>query len=158
MLTAEEIWKNKGGELHFVPPQATIREALEVMAGIGIGSILIMENDELLGIWTERDMAKQCISEDFSMEKTRIEDCMARKLEYTPHTDTVLQLMDKIVGRQQRRLLIKKDDHFIGLLTPGDVMRACLQEKTREIQGLNAMVGWEYYEDWRWTPGQSRDK
>ncbi len=157
MMTAEHILAHKNGALHTVPPTATVREALAVMAENGIGSILIMDEGNLVGIWTERDLTKQCIGEGFSLDTTTIESCMVRNLEYTPHTNSVLQLMDKIVGRRQRRLLIEKDGVFLGLLTSGDVMRACLQEKTKEIQGLNAMVGWEYYEDWRWTPGMQRN-
>ena len=156
MMTAEDILNRKGGALHSVSPDATVREALSVMTANRIGSILVMEAGTLVGIWTERDLTKQCLVDGFSMDTSTISSCMVRNLDFTPHTNTVLQLMDKIVGRRQRRLLIEKDGQFLGLLTPGDVMRACLQEKTREIQDLNAMVGWEYYEEWHWAPGVQR--
>jgi CBS domain-containing protein len=156
MTTAEDMLNEKKGPIFSVGPDATVREALDVMAEHGIGSILVMEGDRLVGIWTERDLIKQSVVADFSMDETRMHACMVTTLEYTPSSDSVLQLMDKIVGRRQRRLLIQREEAFLGLLTSGDVMRACLQEKTKEIQGLNAMVGWEYYEDWRWAPGKSR--
>ncbi|MDA1043960.1 MAG: CBS domain-containing protein [Verrucomicrobia bacterium] len=156
MMTAEDILIRKGAALHSVFPTATIREALSVMTSIGIGSILIMDKGSLVGIWTERDLTKHSLGDGFSIETTRMESCMVRNLDYTPHTHTILQLMDKIVGRRQRRLLIQKEGKFIGLLKPGDVMRSCLLEKTKEIEGLNALVGWEYYEDWRWAPGMQR--
>lgn len=52
-----------------------------------------------------------------------------------------------------RHLLIKRDETFIGMLSIGDVIKACLQEKTREFEELHAAVSWEYYEEWRYpTP------
>ena len=46
-------------------------------------------------------------------------------------------------------MLIEKNGRFIGLLSAGDVMKACLQEKSAELEALQAMVNWEYYEEWK---------
>jgi hypothetical protein len=53
-----------------------------------------------------------------------------------------------------RHLLIEKNGEFIGVLSSGDVMKANLNEKTKELEELNAMVSWEYYENWRWKAGK----
>jgi signal-transduction protein with cAMP-binding, CBS, and nucleotidyltransferase domain len=110
-----------------------------------------MEGDELAGIWTERDLTQNVLEPEFDPHKTRLRDVMVSRLVYTPHTDTVYELMDKILGRRHRHLLIQRDGQFIGLLTSGDVMKAFMQAKQKELQGLNEIIGWEYYEEWRWT-------
>ena len=55
-------------------------------------------------------------------------------------------------GLRIRHLLVEKEGRPIGLLSAGDVMKATLEMKNRELKALNAMVSWDYYEDWRWKP------
>jgi signal-transduction protein with cAMP-binding, CBS, and nucleotidyltransferase domain len=74
---------------------------------------------------------------------------MTRGLSYAPHTDTVYELMDKFLGLRLRHLLIRKGEDFIGLLSIGDVTKACLQARTKELEELHEVVSWEYYEEWR---------
>jgi signal-transduction protein with cAMP-binding, CBS, and nucleotidyltransferase domain len=156
MISAEELLRSKQRELISIGPDATIAEALQVMTQNNVGSILIKDGNDILGIWTERDLLYNTVADGFDCASSRISDFMIRDLVFTPHTDTVYNLMDKILGRRHRRLLIEKDGEFIGLLTAGDVMKAFMQEKNRELLGLNQMVGWEYYEDWCWAKESGR--
>jgi len=150
MKTAWEILKDKGHrEIYSVPPETTIRETLEVMAGHRIGSILVREGDSYVGIWTERDLLWNSKEDGFDPRTSRVGDFMVRDLVFTPHDDTVYALMDKLLGRRHRRILIEKDGEFVGILSAGDVMKACLQEKAEELENLKAILGWEYYEDWK---------
>ena len=58
--------------------------------------------------------------------------------------------MDKFLGKHMRHLLIEKNGEYIGILSIGDVMRATMLEKDEELKRLNAIVSWEYYENWKW--------
>ncbi len=151
MLTAEDILNAKGGTLVTVTPDCTLLEAVRTMNAKRVGSVLISEGGRIMGIWTERDLLRQTAQEGFDPARMRIHDHMVRDLVYTPHHNSVYELMDKILGRRQRHLLITRNDSFIGLLTSGDVMRAFMEVKQQELQNLNALVSWEYYEEWRWT-------
>lgn len=151
MITAEDILKSKSGELVVVPSGATVQDAVRAMAQRNVGSVLIRDGDALLGIYTERDLLRHSAREGFNAATAPIRDYMVQKLVYTPHTDTVYELMDKLLGRRHRRLLIQRDGQFIGLLTAGDVMRAFMQVKQHELESLHALVSWDYYEEWRWT-------
>jgi len=57
--------------------------------------------------------------------------------------------MDKFLGLRLRHLLIDKDDEFIGLLSIGDVIKAALQDKTREFEILERIATWQYHEEWK---------
>jgi len=151
MLTAEDLLKVKDRDVISVSPDATVADALATMDQHRIGAILVKEEARLVGIWTERDLLHNMLDPEFDPKAAKVKDYMVAQLVYTPHTDSVYNLMDKILGRRHRRLLIQRDGEFIGLLTAGDVMRAFMQEKRREMENLNATVGWEYYEEWRWT-------
>ena len=150
-LTAGEILEETEEKAIAVPPGTTIREALRLMMEKKIGSILIMEGEEVKGIWTERDLMKDTMSPGFDPETAQIGDHMSTTLHYAAWEDTVLQLMDKFFGYRIRHLLIKKGGKFAGLLSAGSVVRAGLTERTRQLKELNTMVSWEFYEDWKWS-------
>jgi CBS domain-containing protein len=150
MRTAAEILQDKDSQIISVTPDTTIIEALRVMIKNHIGGILIQEGDNIVGIWTERDLMRNSITANFDVKVAKIKDYMTTGLLSAPHTDTVYQLLDKFLGMRLRHLLIEKDGSYIGLLSIGDVIRATLLEKDVELRKLNAIVSWEYYENWQW--------
>ncbi len=153
MQTAEDILKVKDGEIISVTTDATLRKTLQLMVERKVGATLVIEEGEYVGIWTERDLMRNSLETDFDLDAARIGDHMVTGLHFAPHTDTVYELMDKFLGLRLRHLLVKRDETFIGMLSIGDVIKACLQEKTREFEELHAAVSWEYYEEWRYpTP------
>ena len=79
---------------------------------------------------------------------------MTTSLISAPHDSTNYHLMDVFLGKRIRHLLIEKNGEFIGLVSPGDIMKAYIHEKDGELRDLNAMVSWEYYENWRWDPSK----
>ena len=66
-----------------------------------------------------------------------------------PASDTAFELMDKFLGLRLRHLLIDRAGDFIGLLSIGDVVRCALGERTRELEELQVVANWEYYEEWK---------
>jgi CBS domain-containing protein len=147
--TAEQILQEKGGDLYSVGEDATILEALRLMVENKVGSTLVAEGRRLVGIYTERDLMRNTIDPEFDPAAARIGDYMTRGLKYAPHTDTAYELMDKFLGLRIRHLLIDKNDEFIGLLSVGDVIKAALQARTDELEELEAIAKWEYYEEWK---------
>ncbi len=163
MRTAEDILKEKGTEIISVTEDTTLFEALKIMNENKIGAILVKKGAKMVGIWTERDLMKNAVTKGFDPSTARVGDYMSTDLRFAPSTDSVYRLMDKFLGMRLRHLLIEKHGEYIGLLSSGDVIRANLHEKTEELKQLNALLGWEYYEDWQWkrkfdkkveTPGQ----
>jgi len=150
MKTAWEILQEKGDTMFSVTPDTTIFDALQTMVEKNIGAILIKEGDKIVGIWTERDLMRNVAKPDFDPKSARIVDHMTRNLMSAPFTATVYNLKDIFLGKRLRHLLIEKDGKYIGLLSAGDVMRASLQEKDQELHSLNAIMNWDYYENWKW--------
>lgn len=152
MKTAEQMINEKGNHLISVPPNTSIYDALRLMIEKQIGAILVKKGDEIVGIWTERDLMRNTVNAGFDAQKAKIGDYMTTGLKSAPASDTVYMLKDKFLGLKLRHLLIEKEGKYIGLLSIGDVIKASIQEKDRELKDLNAMVSWEYYENWRWKP------
>ncbi len=150
MKTAAELLMEKHQNLITVAPDTTIYDALQIMIKHNIGAILIKENDKIVGIWTERDLMKNTVQEGFDPRKALIKDYMTSELKAAQHDCRVYQIKDKFLGMRIRHILVERDGKYIGILSAGDIIRATLNEKNNELEKLNAMVGWEYYENWRW--------
>jgi signal-transduction protein with cAMP-binding, CBS, and nucleotidyltransferase domain len=147
--TAGDILRAKHANIIDIGPDGTLREALKKMTENRVGAILIKENDEYVGIWTERDLMYHTLQEDFDIDKARIRDYMTSKLIKAEGKEQVYQLYDKFLGRRIRHLLIEEEGRFIGMLSIGDVVKASLQQKIEEYKELNEMVSLEYYENWK---------
>jgi len=154
MKTAEEILKEKGNPpMISVKPETPVFKALQIMAEKKIGAILIKEEDKIIGIYTERDLLKNMIQEGFDPRTMIIKDYMETQLCAASYDTPIYRLQDTMLGTRCRHLLIVKGDQFIGLLSAGDLTRASLNEKTKEL----ASVSWDYYENWCWK-GKKKKK
>ena len=152
MKTANDMLQEKGGDILCVSEETIVLDALKKMNAHKVGAILVTRDDEPVGIWTERDLMRNMLDVNFDPTTARIKGYMTRDLIFAPHTDTVYNLMDKFLGLRVRHLLIEKNGKTIGMVSSGDVMKASIQAKDGELKQLNSMVGWDYYENWRWQP------
>ena len=147
MKTAEEILKEKGNPpMISVKPESTVFSALQVMVEKKIGAILIQDDDNIIGIYTERDLLNNMMQEGFDPKVTMIREVMQTQLCTASFDMPIYKLQDQMLGTRCRHLLIAKEAQFIGLLSAGDVTKASLNEKTAELSS----VSWDYYEDWCW--------
>ncbi len=151
MKRAEDIIKEKGTDLITISADATIEDALKLMVAKKIGAVLVEENGEIVGIWTERDLLRNSLVDSFNPRNSRIGDYMTKELITVDGSENIYRMMDKFLGLRLRHLPVEKEGKIIGLLSAGDVIKAALLEKTKEFDELNEMVSWEYYENWRWS-------
>lgn len=152
METAKNMVADKGREIVSVPVGTTLYNTLEKMNAKKVGAILVTRDENIVGIWTERDLMQDILQEGFDLKSALIEDYMTTQPISAPHTDTVFNLMDKFLGLRVRHLLIEEDGKIIGLVSGGDVMKCVIHEKDTELRQLNSMVSWDYYENWKWKP------
>jgi len=145
MKTAGEIIIEKGTHMVHVSPNDTLKKALEKMVSKNIGAIVVMANEEVVGIWTERHLLKSILDPNFNIEKAIINEYMAKDIETIDHNEPIYLLSDKMLGLYTRYLFITKKDKIIGMLSSGDIIRACLIERKNQLES----IGWEYYESWK---------
>jgi signal-transduction protein with cAMP-binding, CBS, and nucleotidyltransferase domain len=150
MTTAEDILNEKGAIMYSVSPDTTIYDALKLMLEKRIGAILVKDGDQIVGIWTERDLMRNTVDPNFDCKKALIKDYMTTNLISAPVDATIWNLKDLFLGKRLRHVLIERDGKYIGLLSIGDVTRASLQEQAEKLSELNNMVHLQYYDEWRW--------
>lgn len=150
MITAEDILEMKGHNIVSVDRSTTVIKAIEKMVENKIGAVTITDNGEITGIWTERDLLRNSLSEDFDLNTSLVGDCMFDKLHRMPHSSSVLELEGAFLGLQARYIFITKEDKVIGLLSASDWMKTHLNKKREEVENLKSYVSMEYYENWKW--------
>ena len=150
MRTAEEILKEKNRDMISISPEKTIYEAIQIMNKNRIGAIVVKEKQQIVGIWTERDLMIDMLKKGFDLKTAKIRDYMCTDLIAADYRDPIPMLQDIFLGKRLRHLFIKKNGKIIGLLSSGDVTRASLAVTAEELSKLNAVCSWEYYENWRW--------
>ena len=149
--TARDILKEKSGHMVTVSTEATVYQAVKIMTQNRVGSVVIVDEGKIAGIWTERDLMYRVLAENFDSKTELISNSMTRQLISANIDEQAIQLYDKFLGRRIRHLLIEEHGEYVGILSVGDVMRANLQQSTEEYRELNEMVSLEYYENWKVT-------
>jgi len=150
MQTAEDILKEKKRDMITASPDQTVRDVLEVMHANRIGAMLVKRADKVVGIWTERDLARDILIPGFDIDTAQVGEHMTTKLYTAPHDTPILKLQEMFLGLFVRHILIVQKRKTVGLLSIGDVLRAGLLEKDHQIRELTAVASWEYYENWGW--------
>lgn len=157
MLRAIEILLEKNQPMISVDINSSVYESIKIMNENKIGAILVKNNDEIVGIWTERDLLNNVLIDNFDIKTARIKDFMSTNLQSGRYDSSLYKLYDLFLGKRLRHLLIEKDDEYIGVLSQGDVVKASLNEKSKEIEDLNNILKWEYYENWRFNWKHKKD-
>ena len=150
MKTAEDIVLDKKSKLVFVSYDQKIMKALDLMVKHRIGAILVKKGKNIVGIWTERDFLRNSLKPGFNPHEERVGDYMSSPLHFATHDATITTLQEMFLGLFVRHIPIKKKEKLIGMVSIGDVLRANLLEKDRQIKELNSMASWQYYENWGW--------
>ncbi len=151
MFTAENIINEKSHDIISTSPDSTVADALKIMLEKKIGAIAIKDGDKFVGIWTERDLMLNVVTEGFFSKTSKIKDFMSTDLKTAQYDESVFALQDKMLGERIRHLFIVKDDKIIGILSTGDIIKTILNDKNKELKELNAIVNFDYYENWKFT-------
>ena len=150
MNTAEDIVNDKNQQILTVSYDDTVQTACEFMVKNKIGAVLVEKDEKLIGIWTERDLLRNITEEGFDLRTAKVGNYMTSPLHTAPHNTHAHKLEEMFLGLFVRHLVIEKEGHYIGFISIGDVLRAGLIEKDRRFKEINTMVGWDYYENWKW--------
>jgi CBS domain-containing protein len=137
MTTVRQLIESKADEINYsVKSTDTVLRALQVMAEAGIGSVLVTENDKIVGIFTERDYARKGELVARSAKETILKEVMTSDMYTVTMETSIEQCMALMKKYRIRHLPVVENSQLIGLVSLSDVMRAALLDRENEIKGL----------------------
>ncbi len=138
MKKVKDILNGKG-EIYSISKDASVLEAIKSMAEKGIGALLVLKNEKLIGIVTERDYAKKIILAGKS-EKTKVSEIMTKDVLYVELDETVEECMALIIDKKIRHLPVISNDKLVGILSIRDLVKSMIENQKFIISQLEHYI------------------
>ncbi len=140
MKLVQHLLDSKGRDIISVTADVSVLDAIKLMAEKTVGSLLVMQGDELQGIMTERDYARKVIIKGRSSETTEVGEIMTADVCSTTSQETVSDCMALMTKRKIRHLPVIDDGTVVGMLSIGDLVHAIISDQQEEIQQLGQYI------------------
>lgn len=138
--TVKQILELKGNTTFSVSPEATVMEALELMAQRDVGGVLVLENEQLVGIFTERDYARKVAIKGLSSRDAKIGELMTTHVSTITPSASIDEVMNLMTQHRFRHLPVLDAGTLCGVITIGDVVKAVIAEHEATIQQLSSYI------------------
>ena len=135
----QEILAHKAPQLWSIPPEATVYEAVQMMAEHNIGAVLVMKDDTLLGVVTERDYTRKIVLKGKSSRDTRVSEILTEPL-VVKRADTVEGCMKLMTSHRVRHLPVVEGERVIGLVSIGDLVNWIIRAQDVTISQLEGYI------------------
>ncbi len=141
MTAVADILKSKGGAaVHTIRPDDSVFDALQRMADKGIGALIVMEGEAIVGIVTERDYARKIALKGRTSALTQVRDVMTTTVLFVKPTQTSEECMALMTDNRLRHLPVVQDDRLIGLISIGDLVKDIISEQKFVIEQLEHYI------------------
>ncbi len=140
MKTVSQLLQGKGSSVWSVTPEASVFDALKLMAEKNVGALLVMSDSKLRGILSERDYARKVILLGKSSQEIAVRDIMSDKVVCVGPEQTVDECMALMSGKRIRHLPVLAGGQVIGVLSIGDLVKALIEEQQQTIQQLESYI------------------
>ena len=140
MRTVQQLLDEKSGEIHSVHPDDSVFDAVQKLANANIGSLIVIEDDRPVGIFTERDYARSVVLQGKSSPTTPVRDIMTTRVIYVQPKQTVEECMAIMTDKHIRHLPVLSDDKLVGMISIGDLVKSIIAEQKFTIEQLEHFI------------------
>ena len=140
MKTVKQILQSKTHGILSISPDATVYDALKLMAEKEVGALLVLEADKLVGIISERDYARKVILHGKSSKEIHVSDIMTSKIVYVSTAQTVDECMALMTDKRVRHLPVYEGDRLIGVVSICDLVKEAISEREYIIKQLEHYI------------------
>jgi CBS domain-containing protein len=140
MKTVQQLLESKRYSVVSVSPADTVLEALKVMAEKEIGAVIVIENEHLVGIFSERDYARKVVLQGKASKDTPVREIMTEKVVCVRQEQTIEDCMGLMTDKRIRHLPVLEHKKVIGVISIGDVVKEMLYEKEFVIKQLESYI------------------
>jgi CBS domain-containing protein len=139
-VTVARVLASKGPDVWSIAPDATVYEAIALMAQRGVGALLVMEGDRLVGIVSERDYARKVILQDRSSRDTLVSTIMTKDVVSVRPDHSIEACMALMTEKRIRHLPVVDGEQVIGILSIGDLVKYIIADRELLIEQLEGYI------------------
>lgn len=140
METLRQLLSSKGNEIWSVGPDASVFDAIGIMAEKGIGALVVLDGEKLVGIVSERDYARKVVLKERASKQTPVGDIMTKDVLYARPDHTVEECLALMTEKRIRHLPVLDGDKLIGMVSIGDLVKAIIAEQKHVIEQLEHYI------------------
>ena len=140
MKTVNEILQAKSHKLLSISPEASVLDALKLMAEKEVGALVVLEGEKLAGIFSERDYARKVILHGKASKDTPVSEIMTHKVVCVEPSQSVEDCMALMTDQRIRHLPVLEDKRVIGVISIGDVVKEVISEQRFVIEQLEQYI------------------
>lgn len=144
MSTIREVLDRKGNNVLTVTSDTSVLDAIRSMSEANIGSIVIRDAEEPLGIFTERDYLRKIALEGRSSGTTTVAEVMSAPLITAPPDESTRSAMETMTECRCRHLVIVDDEKMVGIVSLGDLVKHLLTVAEAEVEQLSGYIAGSY--------------
>ena len=140
MVTVRQYLRIKGTQVWTARPDDTVYAALQRMADKDIGALLVLDGEQIVGIFSERDYARKVALHGKSSRDTRVGEIMTGWVAYVRPEQTIEECMALMTEMHTRHLPVIEEGRVVGLISIGDVVKSIISEQEFVIQQLEHYI------------------
>ena len=140
MNTVAQLLNSKGHSIHSIGPDNSVLEAIKLMAQLKIGALIVLDNNAMVGIITERDYARKVILQGKSSRNTPISDIMTTNSVCARLDQTIEECMAVITEKRVRHLPVLDNNQVVGIISIGDLVKSIIAEQQFIIEQLEHYI------------------
>jgi CBS domain-containing protein len=140
MTTVKHVLDQKGHHVHFIHPDASVFDALKMMAENNIGSLVVLEGGKLVGVITERHYAREIVLKGRTSPGTLVRDIMSTKVIYARPDQSVEECMAVMTARAVRHLPVLEGARLVGIVSIGDMVKSVIDDQKFIIEQLEHFI------------------
>ncbi len=144
MITVSQLLETKGREVWFVHPDTQLRDAIRLMLEKSIGALLVIEDEKLVGIFSERDYARKVILRGKSSRELAVRKIMSTKVFFVHPDQSMEECMALMTEKHIRHLPVLSDENMVGVISIGDAVKAIISDQQLTIEHLERYITSEY--------------
>lgn len=140
MTTLRDVIHKKGGDIYSIQPEASVFEALKLMADKNTGAILVRSGSQVEGILSERDCARRMDLHGRTARETKVKDIMTSKVLYAQASQTLEECVAIMIDKNIRHLPVFEDQELIGLISARDALKEMVDQQKFVISQLEHYI------------------
>ncbi len=140
MTAVSQLLQAKGQDIWSIAPDASVYDAIQLMADKQVGALLVLDAQKLVGIISERDYARKVILQGKSSHTTRVSEIMTTTVFYVRPEQSLEDCMAVMTSKRVRHLPVMSEGRLLGVVSIGDLVKALLAEREIRIEQLEQYI------------------